>query len=115
MGCGLWNVVLTVLLLATKKMKKSKKFLDCLLTNEASCAIIKIQKRKGKPKMTTLCYTIINNLMAGLALHDIEARIPCFYHLSDASFENTEETIDVVIQCRDADVGFVKEMLAPFV
>ena len=52
--------------------------------------------------MTTLCYTIINNLMAGLALHDIEARIPCFYHLSDASFENTEETIDVVIQCRDA-------------
>ena len=63
--------------------------------------------------MTTLCYTIINNLMAGLALHDIETRIPCFYHLSDASFENTEETIDVVIQCRDADVGFVKEMLAP--
>ena len=62
--------------------------------------------------MTTLCYTIINNLMAGLALHDIEARIPCFYHLSDASFENTEETIDVVIQCRDEDVGFVKEMLA---
>ena len=65
--------------------------------------------------MTTLAYTITNNLMAGLALHDIEERIPCFYHLSDASFENTEETIDVVIQCRDADVGFVKEMLAPFV
>ena len=65
--------------------------------------------------MTTLCYTIINNLMAGLALHDIETRIPCFYHLSDTSFENTEEIIDVVIQCRDADVEFVKEMLAPFV
>ena len=64
--------------------------------------------------MTTLCYTIINNLMAGLALHDIEACIPCFYHLSDASFENSEETIDVVIQCRDADVDFVKEILAPF-
>lgn len=64
--------------------------------------------------MTTLCYTIINNLMAGLAIHDIEACIPCFYHLSDASFENIKETIDVVIQCRDADVGFVKEILAPF-
>ena len=53
--------------------------------------------------------------MAGLALHDIEARIPCFYHLSNVDFENTDETIDVVIQCRDADVSFVKEMLAPFV
>lgn len=65
--------------------------------------------------MTTLAYTITNNLMAGLALHDIEARIPCFYHLSSLDFENTEETIDVVIQCRDEDVGFVKEILAPFV
>ena len=65
--------------------------------------------------MTTLEYTITNNLMAGLALHDIEASIPCFSSLSTSSFENTEETIDVTIQCRDADVGFVKEMLAPFV
>ena len=65
--------------------------------------------------MTTMEYTINNNLMAGLALKEIESKIPCFYHLSDTSFENTEETIDVVIQCRDADVGFVKEMLAPFV
>lgn len=65
--------------------------------------------------MTTLEYTITNNLMAGLALHDIEASIPCFYSLSDSSFENTEETIVVTIQCRDEDVGFVKEMLAPFV
>ena len=65
--------------------------------------------------MTTLCYTIINKLMAGLALHDIEAAIPCFYHLSNTSFENTEETIDVVIQCRDEDVCLVKEILAPFV
>ena len=65
--------------------------------------------------MTTLCYTIINNLMAGLALHHIEARIPCFYQLSDTSVDNTEETIDMVIHCRDADVGLEKEMLAPFV
>ena len=65
--------------------------------------------------MTTLCYTITNNLMAGLALHNIESKIPCFYHLSNVDFENVEETIDVVIQCRDADVCFVKEMLAPFI
>lgn len=65
--------------------------------------------------MTTLCYTITNNLMAGLALREIENKIPCFYHLSNVDFENVEETIDVVIQCRDADACFVKEMLAPFV
>ena len=65
--------------------------------------------------MTTLCYTITNNLMAGLALQEIENKIPCFYHLSNVDFENVEETIDVVIQCRDADACFVKEMLAPFV
>ena len=100
-------------MMATKKFLK---FLEKPIDKSKRVCYNKgTKKRKGKLKMTTLCYTIINNLMAGLALHDIEARIPCFYHLSDASFENTEETIDVVIQCRDADVGFVKEMLAPFV
>lgn len=65
--------------------------------------------------MTTLEYTITNNLMAGLALRAIEERIPCFYHLSDADFENLEDTITVTIQCREEDVNFVKEQLAPFV
>lgn len=65
--------------------------------------------------MTTLECTIINNLMAGLAIKEIEDRIPCFYYLSNASFENTEGTIDVTIKCRDADVCFVEEILAPFV
>lgn len=65
--------------------------------------------------MTTLEYTITSNLMAGLALRAIEERIPCFCHLSDADFENLEDTITVTIQCREEDVNFVKEQLAPFV
>lgn len=65
--------------------------------------------------MTTLEYTIINNVMAGLTLRAIEERIPCFCHLSDADFENLEDTITVTIQCREEDVNFVKDHLAPFV
>ena len=65
--------------------------------------------------MTTLEYAITNNLMAGLALKAIEERIPCFCHLSNADFENLEDTITVTIQCREEDVNFVKEHLAPFV
>lgn len=65
--------------------------------------------------MTTLEYTITNNLMAGLALRAIEERIPCFCNLSDVDFENLEDTITVTIQCREEDVNFVKEQLAPFV
>ena len=65
--------------------------------------------------MTTLEYTITNNLMAGLALRAIEEKIPCFYHLSNADFENLEDTITVTIQCREEDVNFVKDQLAPFV
>ena len=65
--------------------------------------------------MTTLEYTITNNLMAGLTLRAIEERIPCFCHLSNADFENLEDTITVTIQCREEDVNFVKEHLAPFV
>ena len=65
--------------------------------------------------MTTLEYTITNNLMAGLALRAIEEKIPCFCHLSNAGFENLEDTITVTIQCREEDVNFVKEHLAPFV
>ena len=67
--------------------------------------------------MTTLEYTITNNLMAGLALQVIEERIPCFcnIYLSNTDFENLEDTITVTIQCREEDVNFVKEILAPFV
>ena len=65
--------------------------------------------------MTILEYTITNNLMAGLALRAIEERIPCFCHLSSTNFENLEDTITVTIQCREEDVNFVKEQLAPFV
>ena len=65
--------------------------------------------------MTTLEYTITNNLMAGLALRAIEEKIPCFCHLSNADFENLEDTITVTIQCREEDVNFVKDHLAPFV
>ena len=67
--------------------------------------------------MTTLEYTITNNLMAGLALREIEERIPCFcnLYLSNTDFENLEDTITVTIQCREEDVNFVKEQLAPFV
>ena len=65
--------------------------------------------------MTTLEFVISNNLMAGIALRAIEERIPCFCHLSNADFENMEATITVSIQCREEDVNFVKEHLAPFV
>ncbi len=65
--------------------------------------------------MTTLEFIITNNLMAGLALKTIEEKIPCFCHLSNADFENLEDTITVTIQCREEDVNFVKEHLAPFV
>lgn len=65
--------------------------------------------------MTILEYTITNNLMAGLALKAIEEKIPCFCHLSNADFENLEDTITVTIQCREEDVNFVKDHLAPFV
>ena len=65
--------------------------------------------------MTTLEFIITNNLMAGLALKVIEERIPCFCYLSNADFENLEDTITVTIQCREEDVNFVKDHLAPFV
>lgn len=65
--------------------------------------------------MTTMEFIITNNLMAGLALKAIEERIPCFCHLSNADFENLEDTITVTIQCREEDVNFVKDHLAPFV
>ena len=65
--------------------------------------------------MTIMEFIITNNLMAGLALKAIEERIPCFCHLSNADFENLEDTITVTIQCREEDVNFVKEHLAPFV
>lgn len=65
--------------------------------------------------MTTMEFIITNNLMAGLALKAIEEKIPCFCHLSNADFENLEDTITVTIQCREEDVNFVKDHLAPFV
>ena len=65
--------------------------------------------------MTTMEFIITNNLMAGLALKTIEEKIPCFCHLSNADFENLEDTITVTIQCREEDVNFVKDHLAPFV
>lgn len=65
--------------------------------------------------MTTLEYTITNNLMAGLALKEIESKIPCFYSISDSNSENVEEFITVTIHCRNEDAEFVKEVLAPFV
>ena len=65
--------------------------------------------------MTTLEYTITNNLMAGLALKEIESKIPCFYNISNSNFENVEEFITVTIHCRSEDAKFVKEVLAPFV
>ena len=65
--------------------------------------------------MTTLKCTITNNLMAGLALKDIESKIPCFYNISDTDFENLEDLITVTIHCRKEDAEFVKEILAPFV
>lgn len=65
--------------------------------------------------MTTLVYTITNNLMAGLAIKEIESKIPCFYDISDSDFENLEDFITVTIHCRKEDAKFVKEILAPFV
>lgn len=65
--------------------------------------------------MTTMEFIITNNIMAGLTLRTIEEKIPCFCHLSNADFENLEDTITVTIQCREEDVNFVKDHLAPFV
>ena len=65
--------------------------------------------------MTTLEYTLINNLMAGLTLRAIEEKFPCFSSLSNADFENQDETITVTITCRNEDVPYIKEYLAPFV
>ena len=65
--------------------------------------------------MTTMEYTINNNLMAGFALKEIESKIPCFYNLSNTDFENLEDLITVTIHCRKEDAEFVKEILAPFV
>ena len=70
---------------------------------------------KEELAMTTMEFIITNNLMAGVTLRAIEERIPCFCHLSDADFNNLETTIAVTIQCREEDVNFVKEQLAPFV
>ena len=60
-------------------------------------------------------YTINNNLMAGLALKEIETKIPCFWDVSDSDYENLEDRITVTIHCRKEDAEFVKEILAPFV
>lgn len=60
-------------------------------------------------------YTITNNLMAGLALKEIETKIPCFWDVSDSDYENLEDRITVTIHCRKEDTEFVKEILAPFV
>ena len=65
--------------------------------------------------MTTMEYTITNNLMAGLALKEIETKIPCFWDVSDSDYENLEDRITVTIHCRKEDAEFVKEILAPFV
>lgn len=65
--------------------------------------------------MTTMEYTITNNLMAGLALKEIETKIPCFWDVSDSDFENLEDFITVTIHCRKEDEEFVKEVLAPFI
>lgn len=65
--------------------------------------------------MTTLEYTITNNLVAGLALKEIENKIPCFYDISDTDSENMEDYITATIYCRNEDVEFVEKILAPFV
>lgn len=65
--------------------------------------------------MTTLEYTITNNLMAGLTLRAIEEKFPCFSNLSNANFENLDDTITVTISCRVEDAPHIKEYLAPFV
>ena len=53
--------------------------------------------------------------MAGLAIKEIESKIPCFYDISDSNFENLKDFITVTIHCRKEDAEFVKEVLAPFV
>lgn len=65
--------------------------------------------------MTTLEYTLINNLIAGLTLRSIEEKFPCFSDLSNADFENQDDTITVTITCREEDAPYIKEYLAPFV
>ena len=65
--------------------------------------------------MTTMEYTITNNPLAGLALKEIETKIPCFWDVSDSDYENLEDRITVTIHCRKEDAEFVKEILAPFV
>ena len=65
--------------------------------------------------MTTLEYTITNNLMAGLTLRAIEEKFPCFSNLSNSDFENQDDTITVTITCRKEDAPYIKEYLAPFV
>ena len=64
--------------------------------------------------MTTLEYTIINNVMAGLTLRAIEEKFPCFSSLSNADFENQDETITVTITCRKEDAHSIEEYLEPF-
>ena len=65
--------------------------------------------------MTTLEYTIINNLMASLTLRAIEEKFPCFTDIFNSDFENQNRTITVVITCRKEDAPHIKEYLAPFV
>lgn len=65
--------------------------------------------------MTTMEYTLINNFMAGLTMRAIEEKFPCFTNLSNADFENRNETITVTISCRVEDAPYIKEYLAPFV
>ena len=65
--------------------------------------------------MTTLEYTIINNVIAGLTLRAIEEKFPCFVNLFNADFENQDDTITVTITCRREDAPYSKDYLAPFV
>ena len=64
--------------------------------------------------MTTLDYTLINNLMAGLTLRMIEEKFPCFSNLSNADFENLDDTITVTITCRKEDAHSIEKYLEPF-
>ena len=65
--------------------------------------------------MTTLEYTITNNVIAGLTLRTIEEKFPCFVNLFNADFENQDDTITVSITCRREDAPYIKDYLAPFV
>ena len=65
--------------------------------------------------MTTLEYTIINNLMAGITLRSIEEKFPCFFNLTHADLENQDDLITVTITCRREDAPYIKDYLAPFV